>query len=218
MKPNVGMLYPVAAEVNSYVRGTGLTYKTPFIVSEARGATLNWEGNDGEFYGDNTLLDVDKGIIGYTLDFEPAGLKSDVRAKLLGEKTTTGSNSYKVTGANPPDLGFGFVKEMREDDNGAVKTTFEGWFFYKIKFRINSEEARTKERNLEWRVPTMNGTGSGVYLDDGDDPVFAIHEDFDDLDDAKEWVMDRFENATNEDAVETDPAETDPAETNTTTP
>lgn len=194
MKPNVGMLYPVAGLVDTYTPGEGITYETPFVVSQARGATLTWEASDGEFYGDDVLLDSDLSIVGYTLDFEPAGLKSAVRATLLGETVLENSAGYRITGKNPPDVGFGYVKKMREDDDedGSVSNVYEGWFFYKVKFRINSEEARTKERNTEWRVPTVNGKGAGVYLDDGDDPTFSDHQDFASLSDAKAWVLAQF--------------------------
>lgn len=192
MKPNVGMQYPVAALVDTYTPGTSITYETPFVVSEARGATLTWETSDGEFYGDDVLLDSDVGITGYTLDFESAGLKSDARAKLLGETVLDNSAGYQVTGKGSPDVGFGYVKVMRADVEGVVTTTYEGWFFYKMKYKLNSEEARTKEKNIEWRVPTLNGKGAGIYLDDEDDPVFAEHQDFDSLSEAKSWIMTKF--------------------------
>ena len=192
MKPNVGMQYPVAALVDTYTPGTSITYQTPFVVSEARGATLSWETSDGEFYGDDILLDSDTGITGYSLDFESAGLKSDARAKLLGETVLDNSAGYRVTGQGSPDVGFGFVKVMREDVEGVVTVTYEAWFFYKMKYRLNSEEARTKEKNIEWRVPTLNGKGMGVYLDDDEDPVFADHQDFDSMSEAKAWIMTQF--------------------------
>ena len=187
MKPNVGMVYPVAAFIDSYTSGTGITYEDGFVVAEARGATLTWETSDGEFYGDDTLLDSDKGIVGYTLDFEPSGLKTAVRAKLLGEKEAS-TDVYRVTGANPPDLGFGYVRVMREDVEGAVVTRYEGWWFHKLKFSITSEETRTKEKDLEWRVPTLSGKGAGVYLDSSGKVAFADHQDFTTLDAAKSWL------------------------------
>lgn len=194
MKPNVGMLNPMAAEIDEYVKGTSISYKTPFVVSEARGATLNWEGGDGEFYGDDVLLDSEKGITGYTLDFEPAGIKSEVRAKMLGETVLANDAGYRVTGKQPPDLGFSYIKVMREDDEttGAVVTVYEAWFFYKMKFRINSEEAKTKEKNMEWRVPTMNGTGAGIYLPGDDDPIFSDHQDFTSITDAQTWIASKY--------------------------
>ena len=187
MKPNVGMVYPVAALVDTYTEGTGITYQTGFVVAEARGATLTWETNDGEFYGDDVLLDSDKSVLSYTLDFEPSGLHNSVRIKLLGEKAATDS-AYQVTGNNSPDVGFGYVRVMREDVNDSVGYTYESWWFYKLKFALNSEEARTKEKTIEWRVPTLNGKGSGVYLDSSGDVVFAIHKDFTGLTAAKAWL------------------------------
>ena len=187
MKPNIGMVYPVAAFIDAYTPGTGITYEDGFVVAEARGATLTWETSDGEFYGDDVLLDSDKGITGYTLDFEPSGLKTAVRAKLLGEKEAS-TDVYRVTGANPPDLGFGFIRVMRENVSNENVTRYEGWWFHKIKFSINSEETRTKEKSIEWRVPTLNGRGFGVYLDSSDDPAFCDHQDFTSLEAAKTWL------------------------------
>lgn len=192
MKPNVGMSYAYAGLVDTYTPGTGITYETAFQVSEARGATLNWEGSDGEFYGENTLLDTDTRTTRYTLDFETAGLKSDVRAKLLGETVLTSNKGYRVTDKGTPEVGFAYIKTMREDVDGVVTDRYEGWFFYRIKFRLNSEEARTKERNIEWTVPTLNGTGLGVILDSTGDAVFSEHQDFTSLADAKTWVNGMF--------------------------
>lgn len=191
MKPNVGMSYAYAALVDNYTPGSAITYKTPFQVSEARGATLNWEGADGEFYGDDVLLDQDTGNTNYTIDFETAGLKSDVRAKLLGEKVLDNNAGYRITGKGSPDVGFAFIKTMKEDVEGVVTVRYEGWFFYKMKFKLNSEEARTKEKNIEWRVPTLNGKGGGIDLGE-DDPVFTDHQDFTSINNAKAWVQSMF--------------------------
>ena len=187
MKANVGMIYPVASLVDTYTPGTGITYGTGFVVAEARGATLTWEASDGEFYGDDTLLDSDKGVTSYTLDFEPSGLKTSVRAQLLGEQEAS-TGVYRVTGDNPPDVGFGYVRRMREDVDGAVVERFEGWWFHKLRFSISSEETRTKEQNIEWRVPTLSGRGAGVYLDSTGKVAFADHQDFETLTAAKTWL------------------------------
>ena len=187
MKPNVGMVYPVYAPISTYTPGTGVTYSTGAVVAEARSANVSWDRADGEFYGDDTLLDTDNGVLGYTIDFEPTGLKDSVRAALLGE--VLGSSEYAVTDAVSPDVGFGYIRVMRENDNnGVVSTTYEGWWFYKIKFGISSEETRTKERSIEWRVPTLNGRGMGVQLDSSGTLTFAKHETFTTLANAKSWL------------------------------
>lgn len=188
MKPNVGMMYPVAAPVDAYTPYSGITYDDGFVVSQARGANLTWETADGEFYGDDILLDSENEILSYTLEFEAAGLSDAVRAGLLGEVKGS-SDEYKITGASAPDVGFGYIKVMRDDSSGSVVTSYEAWWYYKIKFTQPNEEARTKERTLEWRTPTISGRGAGVFLAAAAEvPDFAEHKTFTSLTAAKTYL------------------------------
>lgn len=189
MKANVGMRYAVAAVVDTYTPYSGITYDTGFVVSEARGANVTWETEDGEFRGDDVVLDTARGVLGYSIEFETAGLKDTVRAALLGEVKDS-SDVYHITGAEAPDVGFGYVKQMREDGtSGAIETTWEVFWYHKIKYAQPNEEARTKERNMEWRVPTITGTGAGVYLASTDDqPKYAEHKTFTTFAAAKTFV------------------------------
>lgn len=186
MKPNVGMVYPVASAVSAYTPGTSITYGTGFVIAEARGATVNWERSDSEFYGDDVLLDTDNGVTGYTIDFEPTGLSDNVRQKLLGEVKAT--SEYSITDAAAPDVGFGYIRVMREDGTTSVETTYEGWWYYKVKFSVSSEETRTKEKDLEWRTPTLSGKGAGVQLSSSDALTFAVHQSFSTMAAAKTWL------------------------------
>ena len=176
MNANVGMLNPVAA-VCSYTPGSAPSYSGGKVIAEAVSASLNWNRADGHFYGDDMELDTENGILGYTLDFEPTGLTDDVRAMLLGE--TVSSSEYTINENASPDVGFGYVRVMRTSGTGGVSTTYEGWWFYKLKFGVASEEARTKEANIEWRTPTLNGIGSGVQQSSGGKLEYAVHKSFD---------------------------------------
>lgn len=190
MKANVGMRYAVAALVEAYTAYSAITYGTGFVVSEARGANVTWETEDGELRGDDVVLDAARGILGYNVEMETAGLKDGVRQKLLGEKKDS-SDVYHITGANAPDVGFGYVKQMREDATtaGVPETTWEVFWYHKLKFGQPNEEARAKERNMEWRTPTINGVGEGVFLESGaEEPDFAIHKTFPSLSAAKTWL------------------------------
>lgn len=192
MKANVGMIYPVAAPISAYTPGTGVTYGTGFVVAESRTANLTWEHADGEFYGDDGLLDTDNGIIGGTLDFEPTGLINNARKNLLGEVEGTNADEgvFFVTDAAAPDVGFGYVRVMRDNtvNTSRVSVVYEGWWFYKAKFSLNSEETATKERNIEWRTPTLSGRLTGVSLSSADTLTFAKHKDFSALAAAKAWL------------------------------
>ena len=186
MKPNVGMVYPVCAPVNTYTPGTSITYSTGSVIAEARAASVSWDREDGEFYGDDVLLDTANGILGYTIDFEPTGLSDTIRKTLLGE--TQSSSEFSITSAASPMVGFGYIRVMREQGTSGVDTTYEGWWYYRVQFSVNSEETRTKERNLEWRTPTLSGRGTGVQLASGDTLTFAVHESFSSLSSAKSWL------------------------------
>lgn len=186
MKPNVGMVYPVYAPISTYTPGTGVTYATGAVVAEARSANVSWDRADGEFYGDDTLLDTDNGVLGYTIDFEPTGLKDTVRAALLGE--VLASSEYAVTNAVSPDVGFGYIRVMRETGTTGVDTTYEAWWFYRVQFSVNSEESRTKERSMEWRTPTLTGKGLGAQLSSDSTLTFAVHESFTTFTAAKTWL------------------------------
>ena len=187
MKPNVGMVYPVCAPVATYTPGTGITYSTGSVVSEARSASISWDRADGEFYGDDVLLDSDNGVLGYTIDFEPAGLSDAIRAKLLGE-TVANTSEYSITDAAAPYVGFGYVRVMRDNSSGTVVTNYESWWYHRVQFGVNSEETATKERNIEWRTPTLSGRGTGVRLDSSETVYFAVHETFATMADAKAWL------------------------------
>ena len=188
MNANIGMQHPVAALIESHTPGSAITYGPATVVSEARGANLTWERADGSFRGDDIELDNDNGILGYSLEFETSGLKDAIRAMLLGEDKDQ-SDVYHVTDAAAPDVGFGYVRTMREtNDDGQVVTTFHGWWFHKLKFALNSEETRTKERNIEWRVPTLTGNGMGVSIDSTKKIKFAEHKTFSTYEDAEAFV------------------------------
>jgi len=186
MNANVGMVYPVYSPVTAYVPGTSITYGTGGVVAEAVSASVSWDRNDGHFYGDDVELDSDNGVLGYTISFEPSGLSDTVRSGLLGE--TLASSEYTITDAAAPNVGFGYIRVMRSNTGGTVSTSYEGWWYHKVKFSVSSEETRTKERSIEWRVPTLEGTGAGVSLDGTGTLAFAVHKTFASMADAKTWL------------------------------
>ena len=187
MKANVGMQYPVYAKVATYTPGTSITYSAGAVAAEAVSANVSWNRNDGHFYGDDVELDSDNSVLGYTISFEPSGLKDAARADLLGE--TLANTEYTIDDSAAPDVGFGYVRVMRENGSSGVSTTYEGWWYHKLKFSVTSEETRTKEGGgIEWRVPTLEGNGAGVLLDNSGKKHFAVHRTFDTLAAAKTWL------------------------------
>ena len=186
MKANIGMMYPVFAPISAYTPGSAITYGDGAVIQEAVSANISWERSDNHFYGDDVELDSENGILGYSLEFEPSGLKDDARAYILGETVQTGE--YSVTEDASPDVGFGYVRVMRTTGTAGIETSYEGWWFYKIKFGVSSEETRTKEQTIEWRTPTLSGSGSGVVLASDGKVVYAVHKTFATKAAAIDWV------------------------------
>jgi phi13 family phage major tail protein len=180
------MQYLVAATVATYTPGTSISYSGGTNFAEAVSASLQWQRADGHFYGDDVELDSDNGVLGYTISFEPSGLTDSIRNKLLGELVAT--NEYTITDAASPDVGFGYIRVMRLKGTSTVSMSYEGWWFYKVKFGVSSEETRTKEQSIEWRVPTLEGVGAGISLDNTGALCFAQHKTFSSLADAKSWL------------------------------
>ena len=186
MNANVGMLYPVYAPVSAYTPGTSITYGTGGVVAEAVSASVSWNRNDGHFFGDDVELDSDNSATGYTISFEPTGLSDAVRAALLGE--TLATSDYNISDAASPDVGFGYIRVMRSKGANGIETTYESWWYHKVKFSVSSEETRTKEQSIEWRVPTLEGIGAGVSLDSTGKKFFATHRTHATESAAKSWL------------------------------
>lgn len=185
MNANVGMLCPVAA-VCSYTAGNAPSYSSGKVIAEAVAASLAWNRADNHFYGDDMELDSDNGVRGYTISFEPTGLTDEARGLLLGETVQTGE--YTVNEDAAPDVGFGYVRVMRLTGTSGVTNSYEGWWFYKVKFGVTNEETRTKEQNIEWRTPTLTGTGFGVQKTSGGKIDYAVHKTFASKADAVAYV------------------------------
>lgn len=189
MNANTGMAYAVASPISAYTPYTGITYGTGFTVAESRGANVTWETNDGEFYGDNILLDSDNDVTGGSIEFESAGLSMTVREKLLGEVKVGSTDEYKVTGAPAPNVGFGYVKWMSDNSSGSVVEYFEAIWLYKVKFGMPTDEAKTKEKAKAWNGQTINGRIAGVFTESGQEhPDFMAHQKFTTLAAAKSYL------------------------------
>ena len=184
--PNVGMMYPVWAPLNTHTDGSMPTYGTGHVIQEARNATVNKEYQNNPLYGDDRIVDDDNGLSGLTISFEPTGLSDADRKLLFGEEDygTSGVSGQWVSDNETPWGGFGYVRKMR--DNGTKK--FEAWITLKIKFQEESMATNTKEGQIQWNTPTLNGRAAGLYVDSSDKQRFQLHKTFDTASEAKSWL------------------------------
>ena len=184
--PNVGMMYPVWAPLNAHTDGSMPTYGTGTVIQEARNATINREYASNPLYGDDRIVDDDNGLTGLTMSFESTGLSDTDRVKLLGEEansdTTTGGQW--VSDNETPWGGFGYIRKMRL--NGTRQ--FEAWWTLKIKFQEESQATQTREGQITWGTPTLNGRAAGLIVDSTDKERYQLHKTFASISDAKAWL------------------------------
>lgn len=184
--PNVGMMYPVWAPLNSHTDGSMPTYGTGRVLQEARNATVTKTYNDNPLYGDDRIVDDDNGLQSLTMTFESTGLSNEDRAMLFGESQATvgGLTAYLESDNETPWGGFGYIRKMRE--NGTRK--FEAWITLKIKFQEESQATNTKEGTISWGTPTLNGRAAALYIDSSDLMRYRVHQTFDTIAAAKAWI------------------------------
>lgn len=181
--PNVGMMYPVFSPIVTHTDGSMPTYGTGFVIQEARNATVNREYQNNPLYGDDRIVDDDNGMTGLTISFESTGLSDQDRVKLLGEEAY-GTTAQWVSDNETPWGGFGFIRKMRKD--GTKK--FEAWVTLKIKFQEETMTTSTKEGSITWNTPTLNGRAAGLYVDSSDKLRFQMHQTFDTIAAAKNFL------------------------------
>ena len=181
--PNVVMMYPVFAPITAHTDGHMPTYGTGVVIQEARNCTVNKTYNNNPLYGDDSIVDDDNGLTELTCSFEPTGLSDTDRVKLLGEEAY-GTTAQWVSDNETPWGGFGYIRKMRL--NGAKK--FEAWITLKIKFQEETMTTSTKEGSITWNTPTLNGRAAGLYVDSSDKLRFQMHQTFDTIAAAKNFL------------------------------
>ena len=184
--PNVGMMYPVFAPIESHTDGSMPTYGSGVVIQEARNCNITKTYNDNPLYADDRIVDDDNGLQAMTCSFEPSGLTDSDRKLLFGEEDMSiGGLTCQVESDNEtPWGGFGYIRKMR--DNGVKK--FEAWIILKIKFQEESQATNTKEGQISWGTPTLNGRAASVIIDSTGKERFRVHETFDTAAAAKSWL------------------------------
>lgn len=183
----IGMRKPMAAPISSHTDGAAITYGTGFVIGPAVSATINFEVNDNPDYGNDIIIDNDNGINGYSGTMETNDIADSVRAGLLGWTLSTSDNSYAVTDAAAPYVGFGFIRVKMFQ---GVRT-YEAFWFHKAQFTPASINAATKQRQITWNHPSLNISGMGVYLDGTGVAKYFDYKSFETETAAETWLRGR---------------------------
>lgn len=168
--------------------GSAITYGTPVVIGPAVSANVTFDVADNPDYGDDVIIDNDKGINGYSIALETNDISLDARAAALGWKPKTGTGTtvthYEVTGDAAPEGGLSYIRVKLF--RGTTK--YEAFFFHALQFSDGGENASTKQRQIQWNHPTMNGTGIGCYLDNSGDVRYFDFMEFDTQAAAEAWI------------------------------
>jgi hypothetical protein len=186
------MRKPIFAPITSRVDGSPITYGTPLVLGPAVSANLTFDTADNPDYGDDVVIDNDKGVNGYSIAMETNDISKEGRAACLGWKPVTGTGStvteYDVTDAAPPEGGLGYIRVKLF--KGVRK--YEAFFYHALQCASGGENASTKKRQIEWNHPTINASGIGVYIDSSGEAKYFKWMEFDTEDAALNWIYGKF--------------------------
>ena len=185
--PNVGLMYPVFAPITSQVDGSMPVYGTGSVIQEARNANITKEVSDNPLPGDDRIVDNDDGITGMTLSFESTGLSDLDRVLLFGDELRTDGEYWESDNSSPKG-GFGYVRVMR--DNGVRK--YEAWIILSISFKEQNQSTATREGQINWGTPTIEGRANGLYVDDSGEVRWRLHKTFATASAAKAWLRSKL--------------------------
>lgn len=159
----VGMKYLTFAPITAETAQSAITYGTGIVAEHAISGSVTYNYDEQSLYGDDKLAEYYKGLTGYDIEIGLTEL-DDALVVLLGiERAATASSAttYHMVADNQAAVGVGFMQTLIV--NGAK--SYVGYWFHKVSFSINSENAQTKGETVEWQTPTLNGKGWGVELD-----------------------------------------------------
>lgn len=189
----IGMRKPRFAPISApRVDGTSITYGTPIVLGPAVSANVTFDTADNPDYGDDVIIDNDKGVNGYSITLETNDISAEGRAACLGWKPNTGTGSavidYQVTDKAPPEGGLAYIRVKLF--KGVRK--YEAFFFHALQCSSGGENASTKQRQITWNHPTINASGIGVYIDASGTARYFDWMEFDTESAATAWINGKF--------------------------
>ena len=190
----IGMRKPIIAKITEREDGSAITYGTPIVVGPAVSANVSYSVADNPDMGDDVIIDNDKGINGYNITLETNDVCIEAKIAALNYEELKDNSTppkvvgYRITDAEPNEVGFGYIRvKMFRGER-----SYEAFFYHACVFSSGGDNASTKQQQINWNHPTLNGTGIGCYLDDSGEAAWFDYMEFDEEGDAEEWIYDKF--------------------------
>ena len=126
------------------------TYGTPVKIGEAVSVDINPSINKATLYGDDAPVAVSNSLTEITVKIETTEIPLEHQAKLLGHTYSDGTLTAKASDV-APYVGLLFESETHDGKTRCVK-------LLKGKFALTQETINTRGENLDYQVPTLEGS------------------------------------------------------------
>lgn len=182
----VGLLYAVAAPIQTEADGQAITYGKGQVIGGMMTAEISYTRNSNPLYTDDRVMEEDNSITGGTIKMGVDDVNDDARVMMLGDvkEGDAGEEVYHETGESAPYVGTGYIRVRRKDN----KTNYIAYWVHKAIFGIGTESAKTKGQNIEWQTPTLEGSIMGVKNNAALQTRFRERRTFTKESEARAWL------------------------------
>lgn len=182
----VGLLYAVAAPIQTEADGQAITYGKGQVIGGMMTAEISYTRNSNPLYADDRVMEEDNSITGGTIKMGVDDVNDDARVMMLGDvkEGDAGEEIYHETGESAPYVGTGYIRVRRKDN----KTNYIAYWVHKAIFGIGTESAKTKGQNIEWQTPTLEGSIMGVKNNAALQTRFRERRTFTKESEARTWL------------------------------
>lgn len=182
----VGLLYAVAAPIQTEADGQAITYGKGQVIGGMMTAEISYTRNSNPLYADDRVMEEDNSITGGTIKMGVDDVNDDARVMMLGDvkEGDAGEEVYHETGESAPYVGTGYIRVRRKDN----KTNYIAYWVHKAIFGIGTESAKTKGQNIEWQTPMLEGSIMGVKNNAALQTRFRERRTFTKESEARAWL------------------------------
>ena len=182
----VGLLYAVAAPIQTEADGQAITYGKGQVIGGMMTAEISYTRNSNPLYADDRVMEEDNSITGGTIKMGVDDVNDDARVMMLGDvkEGDAGEEVYHETGESAPYVGTGYIRVRRKDN----MTNYIAYWVHKAIFGIGTESAKTKGQNIEWQTPTLEGSIMGVKNNAALQTRFRERRTFTKESEARAWL------------------------------
>ncbi len=182
----VGLLYAVAAPIQTEADGQAITYGKGQVIGGMMTAEISYTRNSNPLYADDRVMEEDNSITGGTIKMGVDDVNDDARVMMLGDvkEGDAGEEVYHETGESAPYVGTGYIRVRRKDN----KTNYIAYWVHKAIFGIGTESAKTKGQSIEWQTPTLEGSIMGVKNNAALQTRFRERSTFTKESEARAWL------------------------------